>query len=273
MSAFVLRTAWSTTPTRPTRAASTAIWGMYQWLDRAPLGRNEHGLWWRRHDEYGVIAMSRRAIPQLFRSHHAHRPLVPRLVGVSALFFVAATATTAAWCASMPAMDMPMPGGWTMSMTWMRMPGQTWPGAAAAFLAMWSVMMVAMMLPALAAGAAALRRGRGRDRRRTRRPAGRGRRRRLLRRLGRRRPGHLPDRHLGGGPRHDAAVAVSPGAVRDRRGAADRRRRAVHRLQGAGAGVLRRAAWRRPAARPHRAPGDGRRTAAGRPVRSAAAAT
>jgi predicted dithiol-disulfide oxidoreductase (DUF899 family) len=25
---------------------------MYQWLDRAPLGRNETGLWWRRHDEY-----------------------------------------------------------------------------------------------------------------------------------------------------------------------------------------------------------------------------
>jgi predicted dithiol-disulfide oxidoreductase (DUF899 family) len=29
------------------------LWGMYQWLDRAPLGRNETGLWWRRHDEYG----------------------------------------------------------------------------------------------------------------------------------------------------------------------------------------------------------------------------
>jgi predicted dithiol-disulfide oxidoreductase (DUF899 family) len=28
------------------------IWGMYQWLDRAPLGRNEQGPWWRRHDEY-----------------------------------------------------------------------------------------------------------------------------------------------------------------------------------------------------------------------------
>jgi predicted dithiol-disulfide oxidoreductase (DUF899 family) len=29
-----------------------AIWGMYPWLDRAPLGRNEAGMWWRRHDEY-----------------------------------------------------------------------------------------------------------------------------------------------------------------------------------------------------------------------------
>ena len=28
------------------------LWGMYQWLDRAPLGRNEKGVWWRRHDEY-----------------------------------------------------------------------------------------------------------------------------------------------------------------------------------------------------------------------------
>jgi predicted dithiol-disulfide oxidoreductase (DUF899 family) len=28
------------------------LWGMYQWLDRAPRGRNEAGPWWRRHDEY-----------------------------------------------------------------------------------------------------------------------------------------------------------------------------------------------------------------------------
>ncbi len=28
------------------------LWGMHQWLDRAPKGRNETGLWWRRHDEY-----------------------------------------------------------------------------------------------------------------------------------------------------------------------------------------------------------------------------
>ena len=44
---------------------------------------------------------------------------------------------------------MPMPGGWEMSMAWMRMPGQTWAGAAASFLWMWTVMMVPMMLPAL----------------------------------------------------------------------------------------------------------------------------
>jgi predicted dithiol-disulfide oxidoreductase (DUF899 family) len=29
-----------------------ALWGMYPWLDRAPRGRNETGIWWRRHDEY-----------------------------------------------------------------------------------------------------------------------------------------------------------------------------------------------------------------------------
>ncbi|HWS46017.1 MAG TPA: DUF899 family protein, partial [Acidimicrobiia bacterium] len=31
-----------------------ALWGMYQWLDRAPKGRNETGPWWHRHDEYGA---------------------------------------------------------------------------------------------------------------------------------------------------------------------------------------------------------------------------
>jgi predicted dithiol-disulfide oxidoreductase (DUF899 family) len=36
------------------------LWGMYQWLDRAPLGRNEAGLWWRRHDEYDMPASERR---------------------------------------------------------------------------------------------------------------------------------------------------------------------------------------------------------------------
>ncbi len=28
------------------------LWGAYQWLDRAPRGRNETGVWWKRHDEY-----------------------------------------------------------------------------------------------------------------------------------------------------------------------------------------------------------------------------
>jgi predicted metal-binding membrane protein len=68
--------------------------------------------------------------------------------GLSALLFAASVAVTTVWCASMSAMGaMPMPGGWTMSMTWMRTPGQTSLGAAASFIGMWLAMMTAMMLP------------------------------------------------------------------------------------------------------------------------------
>jgi predicted metal-binding membrane protein len=75
---------------------------------------------------------------------------VVAFLGVSALIFAASAAATIGWCASMSAMGgMPMPGGWTMSMAWMRTSGQTWAGAAASFLGMWVVMMVAMMLPSL----------------------------------------------------------------------------------------------------------------------------
>src|SRR6476620_11422219 len=70
--------------------------------------------------------------------------------GVAALAFAASATVTIGWCGSMSAMGgMAMPGGWTMSMAWMPLPGQTWPGAAASFLGMWVVMMVAMMLPSL----------------------------------------------------------------------------------------------------------------------------
>lgn len=76
---------------------------------------------------------------------------IPRgFAATTALLFAGSAAGTIVWCASMSAMgEMSMPGGWTMSMAWMRMPGQTWPGAVAAFLGMWFVMMVAMMLPSL----------------------------------------------------------------------------------------------------------------------------
>ena len=71
-------------------------------------------------------------------------------LGVSALLFAASVAVTIVWCGSMSAMGgMWMPGDWTMSMAWMRRPGQTWPGAAASFLGMWVVMTAAMMLPSL----------------------------------------------------------------------------------------------------------------------------
>src|SRR5690348_1662758 len=71
-------------------------------------------------------------------------------LGTGLLLFGASVAVTVARCVSMPGMEgMAMPGGWTMSMAWMRMPGQTWPGALAAFLGMWLVMTAAMMLPSL----------------------------------------------------------------------------------------------------------------------------
>ena len=70
--------------------------------------------------------------------------------GASVLLFVASSVLTIVWGASMSAMGgMPMPGGWSMSMTWMRMPGQSWAEVAAIFVGMWTVMMVAMMLPSL----------------------------------------------------------------------------------------------------------------------------
>ena len=72
------------------------------------------------------------------------------LVGVTALLLAGSVALVIHLDAAMPGTcDMPMPGGWSMSMVWMRMPGQTWPGAAASFLGMWIAMMVAMMLPSL----------------------------------------------------------------------------------------------------------------------------
>jgi predicted metal-binding membrane protein len=78
------------------------------------------------------------------------QPSSRTFIGTSALLFIASAALTVVWCESMAAMQaMPMAGGWTMSMMWMRMPGQTWPGAATAFLGMWCVMMLAMMLPSL----------------------------------------------------------------------------------------------------------------------------
>ncbi len=68
--------------------------------------------------------------------------------GAAALLFAASAAGEIVLCASMSEMGkIPMPGGWTMSMAWVPICGQNWPGAAASFLCMWVVMMAAMMLP------------------------------------------------------------------------------------------------------------------------------
>jgi len=88
---------------------------------------------------------------QQMSQHMISEPASQRVFfGVLALLFAVSTALTIVWCGSMSTMsEMPMPGGWTMSMAWMRMPGQTWTDAAVSFLGMWIVMMIAMMLPSL----------------------------------------------------------------------------------------------------------------------------
>ena len=144
------------------------LWGMYQWLDRAPRGRNETGLWLRRHDEYDL----RPKLAGRFRmasERTSQRTFLPSLRCSSP-----PARHNVIWCASMSAMSaMPMPGGWTMSMAWMRMPGQSWPGAAATFLGMWVVMMVAMMLPSLVPMLSRYRQAVGRRRREAARSADR----------------------------------------------------------------------------------------------------
>ena len=47
-----------------------ALWGMYQWLDRAPLGRNETGIWWKHHDRYLPVALRPEARSAEARSDH-----------------------------------------------------------------------------------------------------------------------------------------------------------------------------------------------------------
>jgi predicted metal-binding membrane protein len=64
----------------------------------------------------------------------------------SGVAFIVSAAATVYFCRSM-CCETEMPGGWRMSMMWMRMPSQTWAASAASFLLMWLAMMVAMMLP------------------------------------------------------------------------------------------------------------------------------
>lgn len=90
------------------------------------------------------------AEPEISRRMRSERASEAAFFAISALLFVASAVVTILWCGPMSAMgEMPMPGDWTMSMAWMLMPGQTWLEAAASFLGMWIVMMIAMMLPSL----------------------------------------------------------------------------------------------------------------------------
>jgi predicted metal-binding membrane protein len=70
------------------------------------------------------------------------------IYALAAALWVAGLAVTIYMC-QMMAGGMDMPGGWSMSMAWMRMSGQSWFGAAAMFMAMWLAMMPPMMLPSL----------------------------------------------------------------------------------------------------------------------------
>ena len=65
---------------------------------------------------------------------------------IAALTFFISLVATVYFCVSMDG-GMEMPGGWTMLMIWMRMPGQTWPESAGMFVLMWIAMMIMMMLP------------------------------------------------------------------------------------------------------------------------------
>ncbi|MFC0691795.1 copper chaperone, partial [Paraburkholderia humisilvae] len=76
----------------------------------------------------------------------------PRRVffGLCALLCVVSAVLTVVVCMPMSAgSGMPMPGGWSMSMAWSRMSGQSWPHVAASFTGMWALMMVAMMMPSI----------------------------------------------------------------------------------------------------------------------------
>jgi predicted metal-binding membrane protein len=67
-------------------------------------------------------------------------------IAICVLAFGASVAATAYFCTSMCS-EIEMPGGWTMSMMWMPMDGQSWFASATSFLVMWLTMMVAMMMP------------------------------------------------------------------------------------------------------------------------------
>lgn len=101
-------------------------------------------------DALGRRGMSAAAVRPLVEPRTAFdRASRYAFAGGLVMLFVSAAATVIRG-ASMSATDeIPMPGGWTMSMAWLPMPGQTWADAGASFLGMWVVMTVAMMLPSV----------------------------------------------------------------------------------------------------------------------------
>ena len=78
--------------------------------------------------------------------HSLKQPFPAAFLSASLVVFSVAAVATVHFCRSMSS-GMNMPGGWTMSMMWMPMPGCTWATSAGMFLVAWLAMMVAMMLP------------------------------------------------------------------------------------------------------------------------------
>src|SRR5260370_3449603 len=70
-----------------------------------------------------------------------------RKVYLIALVFFAISAGLTIYFNQAMSAGMPMPGNWTMSMMWMTMPGETRFTSSLWFVAMWTAMMIAMMLP------------------------------------------------------------------------------------------------------------------------------
>src|SRR5580765_6952507 len=88
------------------------------------------------------VSRATRFLPSLVSRHSSRNTFIM----VCVLAFIAGVLATVYFCRSM-CCEMEMPGGWTMSMMWMRLRGQTWSASAMSFLLMWLAMMVAMMLP------------------------------------------------------------------------------------------------------------------------------
>lgn len=109
--------------------------------------------------------MSRVVAMRAVRTGFGRVPSDRGFLGIAAALFAVSVTATVLLCVPMAAMPgMPMPGGWALSMTWMRMPGQPWWAVATAFLAMWLPMMAAMMLPSLVHTLWRYRREHGRSR-------------------------------------------------------------------------------------------------------------
>lgn len=76
-----------------------------------------------------------------------HKAKIPaEFIAICFLAFVISITAIAYFYRSM-GVEMDMPGGWTMSMMWMQMPGETWLTSSLSFMLMWLAMMVAMMIP------------------------------------------------------------------------------------------------------------------------------